>query len=142
MEAKAIEYIEREPLLEYAVCGNSRAIGFVPVRFIMDALAKDVDPAKTARWVNATYRKGGTIKVGIKCSSCKQQPKDRITESEFCPNCGAQMVNGQPEYDASADCADLIARTTGGQENRTDSRTELKEIDCRRVCGAEKATRI
>lgn len=50
-----------------------------------------------ARWVKI-YKDGEPIaeqpQVGVCCSKCLKMPKDKFTESAFCPNCGAQMDGG------------------------------------------------
>ena len=33
--------------------------------------------------------------VGVFCSKCMNMPKDRFTESDYCPNCGAKMDEGK-----------------------------------------------
>lgn len=101
------EYIEREPLLEYAVCGNSRAVGFVPVRFILDAPATKMVPERKAKWINVKMKQNGALKIGIACSACYRQPKDRVTESLFCPSCGASMTNGHLGYNPTLDYAEF-----------------------------------
>lgn len=59
--------------------------------------AADVRPVVHARWVKI-YKDGEPIaeqpQVGVCCSKCLNMPKDKFTESEYCPNCGAKMDGG------------------------------------------------
>lgn len=54
----------------------------------------DARPVVHARWVKI-YKDGEPIaeqpQVGVCCSKCLNMPKDKFTESKFCPNCGAIM---------------------------------------------------
>lgn len=47
-----------------------------------------------ARWVKI-YADGEPAskqpQIGVCCSKCMKMPKDKFTESDFCPNCGARM---------------------------------------------------
>lgn len=56
--------------------------------------AADVRPVVYGQWVKI-YEDGEPAieqhQIGVFCSKCMKIPKDRFTESEFCPNCGADM---------------------------------------------------
>lgn len=60
--------------------------------------AADVAPVRHARWVKI-YENGEPKveqhQVGVFCSKCINMPKDRFTESDYCPNCGAKMDKGE-----------------------------------------------
>lgn len=60
--------------------------------------AADVAPVVHGRWVRI-YEDGepaiGQHKIGVCCSKCMKMPKDKITESDYCPNCGAKMDGGK-----------------------------------------------
>ena len=62
----------------------------------------DVSPVRHGKWVKI-YEDGEPAieqhQVGIFCSRCNKMPKDRFTESEFCPHCGAKMGGKyEPQY--------------------------------------------
>lgn len=52
------------------------------------------EAVRNGRWVKI-YENGEPAieqhQVGVFCSRCAKMPKDRFTESDFCPNCGAKM---------------------------------------------------
>lgn len=54
----------------------------------------DVRPVVHGKWVKI-YEDGEPAieqhQIGVFCSKCMKIPKDRFTESEFCPNCGCYM---------------------------------------------------
>ena len=60
-------------------------------------IANGVAPVRHARWVKI-YENGEPKveqhQVGVFCSKCMNMPKDRFTESDYCPNCGAKMDGG------------------------------------------------
>ena len=64
---------------------------------IDNAPTADVVKVRHGRWVKI-YENGEPAieqhKVGVFCSRCIRIPKDRFTESNFCPNCGAKMDGG------------------------------------------------
>ena len=66
--------------------------------FIADFPPADVAPVRHARWVKI-YENGEPKveqhQVGVFCSKCMNMPKDRFTESDYCPNCGAKMDGGK-----------------------------------------------
>lgn len=129
------DYIERDPLLENAVCRNSRAVGFVPVRYILDAPATKMVPERKAKWINVKMKHNGSLKVGIACSACYRQPKDRVTESLFCPSCGASMTNGRLGYIPTLDYAELgISCTDAGKREQILAERQYK-IDCEGLSG-------
>lgn len=49
-----------------------------------------------ARWIKI-YEDGEPAieqhQIGVACSKCMNMPKDRFTESKFCPNCGHPMTD-------------------------------------------------
>ena len=57
-------------------------------------ISNGVAPVRHARWVKI-YENGEPKveqhQVGVFCSKCMNMPKDRFTESDYCPNCGAKM---------------------------------------------------
>ena len=56
--------------------------------------AADVRPVVRGRWVKIYEDGEPTViqhQIGVFCSKCKSMPKDKFTESFFCPNCGADM---------------------------------------------------
>ena len=59
--------------------------------------AEDVAPVRHGRWVKI-YENGEPAidqhQVGVFCSYCTKMPKDKFTESVFCPNCGSKMDGG------------------------------------------------
>lgn len=124
------DYIEREPILENAVCRNSRAVGFVPVRFILDAPAKDVVEVRRARWVEVQGKWNGKLYVGVCCSSCRQRPKDRVTKSAYCPNCGAIMENGRAFYERAVDYSALFMECSDEEERNRILEARQHKIDC------------
>lgn len=56
------------------------------VRVAIKALEQE---PKAGHWVDIT-NKNGTV-IAVRCSCCKESPKHAI-KSDFCPNCGAKMV--------------------------------------------------
>lgn len=91
------EYIERETaiawFMPYAHAGESIDADVV-ISDIKGMKAADVAPVRNGRWVKI-YENGEPAieqhQVGVFCIRCKKMPKDRFTESDFCPNCGAKM---------------------------------------------------
>ena len=65
---------------------------------LRDMKAADVAPVRHGRWVKI-YENGEPKveqhQVGVFCSKCMNMPKDRFTESDFCPNCGAKMAGSK-----------------------------------------------
>lgn len=57
----------------------------------------DVRPVVRGRWVKI-YEDGEPAvdqhQIGVCCSKCMKMPEDKFTESDFCPNCGAEMKLG------------------------------------------------
>ena len=91
------EYIRRENAIEwfmpYEHVGESIDADVV-ISDIKGMKAADVAPVRHARWVKI-YENGEPKveqhQVGVFCSKCMNMPKDRFTESDYCPNCGAKM---------------------------------------------------
>lgn len=65
------------------------------VNFGVDTIpSADVAPVIHGRWVKIYENGEPAVKqyqIGVFCSKCMQMPKDKLTESDFCPNCGAKM---------------------------------------------------
>lgn len=61
---------------------------------LSDIPSTDVRPMVHGKWVKI-YEDGEPAieqhQIGVFCSKCMKIPKNRFTESEFCPNCGADM---------------------------------------------------
>ena len=88
------EYINREDLKnDIAKSTEPFNTGSV-FRAINRQIAADVVPVRHGRWVKI-YENGEPKveqhQVGVFCSKCMNMPKDRFTESDYCPNCGAKM---------------------------------------------------
>ena len=101
------EYIEREATIKLLRNIGSRDYrrekgtiqeAIKMVSFSEHTPAADVSPARHGRWVKI-YENGEPAieqhQVGVFCSRCNKMPKDRFTESDFCPNCGAKMDEGK-----------------------------------------------
>lgn len=60
----------------------------------------DVNPIVYARWVKI-FEDGEPAstqqQIGVCCSKCMKIPEDKFTESNFCPNCGADMRGNKSE---------------------------------------------
>ena len=56
--------------------------------------AIEISRVRHGRWVKI-YENGEPAiaqhQVGVFCIKCMKMPKDKFTESDFCPNCGAKM---------------------------------------------------
>ena len=97
------EYIEREALRKVMQMATDDPtcpmhIAATVDQYITEAPAADVVPVRHARWVKI-YENGEPKveqhQVGVFCSKCMNMPKDRFTESDYCPNCGAKMDEGK-----------------------------------------------
>ena len=94
------EYIEREAaiawFMPYAHVGESIDADVV-ISDIKSMKSADVAPVRHGRWVKI-YENGEPKveqhQVGVFCSKCMNMPKDRFTESDYCPNCGTKMNGG------------------------------------------------
>ena len=93
------EYIEREALrkvMQMAMDDPTCPMHIAATidQYITEAPAADVALVRHARWVKI-YENGEPKveqhQVGVFCSKCINMPKDRFTESDYCPNCGAKM---------------------------------------------------
>lgn len=94
------EYVTKEQVINwYRPYGQAdEPIPFETlVSDLRDMKAADVAPVRHGRWVKI-YENGEPAtqqhQVGVFCSRCKKMPKDRFTESDFCPNCGVKMDGG------------------------------------------------
>ena len=58
------------------------------------------EQVEKARWIKI-YEDGEPAieqhQIGVACSKCMNMPKDRFTESKFCPNCGRPMTDEAEE---------------------------------------------
>lgn len=64
-----------------------------------DALATNSRLVVYGKWVKIYEDGEPAVKqhqIGVCCSKCMKIPKDRFTESDFCPHCGADM-RGEPK---------------------------------------------
>lgn len=62
---------------------------------IMDAKEENVSPIVLSKWVKIYENGEPAIEqhlIGVFCKKCMKIPKDKFTESDYCPNCGARMV--------------------------------------------------
>lgn len=54
------------------------------------------EQVEKARWIKI-YEDGEPAieqhQIGVACIKCMNMPKDRFTESKFCPNCGRPMTD-------------------------------------------------
>ena len=91
------EYIEREKVLSKAAPVEGCFSNMISAYDVIMLPAADVAPVRHARWVKI-YENGEPKveqhQVGVFCSKCMNMPKDRFTESDYCPNCGAKMDGG------------------------------------------------
>lgn len=97
------EYIEREKFRKHIqdVTNDPNCPMYIAVtieQYIDEEPAADVAPVVQGRWVRI-YENGEPAieqhQVGVCCSKCIKMPKDKFTESDYCPNCGAKMDGGQ-----------------------------------------------
>ena len=93
------EYIEREALRKVMQMATDDPtcpmhIAATVDQYITEAPAADVAPVRHGRWVKI-YENGEPKveqhQVCVFCSKCMNMPKDRFTESDYCPNCGTKM---------------------------------------------------
>ena len=89
------EYIERKAVRDTLY--DADAITMSGVKILNQFPGADVAPVRHGRWVKI-YENGEPKveqhQVGVFCSKCMNVPKDRFTESDYCPNCGAKMDGG------------------------------------------------
>lgn len=92
------EYISRKAVMDAYEEEQSRPGPWRFEKLINSVPAADVAPVVHGRWVRI-YEDGepaiGQHKIGVCCSKCMKMPKDKITESDYCPNCGAKMDGGK-----------------------------------------------
>ena len=84
-------YFSARDILEKAIGTDA----YFQIKSILFGLkAADVAPVVHARWVRI-YESGEPAieqhQVGVCCSRCMKMPKDKFTETDYCPNCGAKM---------------------------------------------------
>lgn len=78
-------YIGLETLLNF--CSNDKNHCVTPNDFMRMNRVK-IDDRPHGEWIPLKNKKGET--VAWRCSSCGQSPKYAVN-SDFCPNCGADM---------------------------------------------------
>lgn len=67
---------------------------------INNIASENVKPIVQARWVKIFENGEPAIlqhQIGVCCSKCMKMPEDKFTESDFCPNCGADMRGNKSE---------------------------------------------
>lgn len=100
------EYIDREKLKEAIREDAINSLQFcdpsaldLALMDVDEAPSADVRPVVRGRWVKI-YEDGEPSviqhQIGVFCSKCKSMPKDKFTESFFCPSCGADMREEKP----------------------------------------------
>lgn len=87
------EYISREAAKNYVIGRYDDQLGFITMEDIIDQLdyvpAADVRPVIRGKWVSANEQSnGGTVYCFSCCSECGRKT---ATNTDFCPNCGADM---------------------------------------------------
>lgn len=101
------EYIDREKI-RLEVCSDcTRHVSLVCqspepcyklLAAFLEAKPVDVAPVVHGRWIRI-YESGEPAieqhQIGVCCSKCIEMPKDKFTESDFCPKCGAKMDGGE-----------------------------------------------
>lgn len=101
------EYIEREAAIkrfrEIKESGVSLrdSLYLDAVMAVLENInASDVAPVVNGRWVQI-YSDGEPAidqhQIGVCCSKCMKMPKDKFTESRYCPSCGAKMDGAKTE---------------------------------------------
>ena len=88
------EYIELEIAKRFLV----QDYAYAASKLLDEVPKADVAPVVHGRWVKIYENGEPSIeqhKVGVFCSRCMKMPKDKFTESDFCPNCGAKMDGGK-----------------------------------------------
>lgn len=91
------DYISRQAAIE-AIKNDALGQVYYSKKEAIECLnavpAANVRPVVHGKWVKI-YEDGEPAieqhQIGVFCSKCMKIPKDRFTESEFCPNCGADM---------------------------------------------------
>ena len=103
---EAIEYAESKKMRLEALVYNddckygNYAMYSGELSFVNAALAAlrpvSREQVEKARWIKI-YEDGEPAieqhQIGVACSKCMNMPKDRFTESKFCPNCGRPMTD-------------------------------------------------
>ena len=83
----SMDWDEREDGLDYAEAIEIAIAALRPV---------GREQVEKARWIKI-YEDGEPAieqhQIGVACSKCMNMPKDRFTESKFCPNCGRPMTD-------------------------------------------------
>ena len=87
------DYISREDAKNYVIGRYDDQLGFITMEDIIDQLdyvpAADVRPVIRGKWVSANEQSnGGTVYCFSCCSECGRKT---ATNTDFCPNCGADM---------------------------------------------------
>lgn len=91
------EYIDRDYVRKFATYTHRKSgvepIKVVPLKFIEDAPAADVEPVRHGRWIENT----DDFTPAFRCSVCRYNKPMKAgisvkqTPGNFCPNCGAKM---------------------------------------------------
>jgi hypothetical protein len=95
------EYISRDDALLHSEIirvyskdyGN---VDVVPVEYLADIPAADVQPVKQGTWENECYDEGLQCYIAT-CSECEYESTDKFKISEshrYCERCGADMTGG------------------------------------------------
>lgn len=88
-------YIRKMAMFEMAYTMETETDAAIVLRMIDDAPAADVAPVVHGRWV--THYRSGTPVAGGYVSTCCDMWNNR--KSDYCPNCGAKMVEKEAVYD-------------------------------------------
>lgn len=91
------EYIDRDYVRKFATYTHRKSgvepIKVVPLKFIEDAPAADVEPVRHGRWIFRPKKLG--LRPGYRCSECPNGPlwlaPDVPQAFKYCPHCGAKM---------------------------------------------------
>ena len=88
------EYIEREAALEIINSLNI-ASALYAGRKIINLPPADVAPVRHGRWVNEQMIVGGFAETwACDCSVCGRTQREPLWKPNYCPNCGAKMMEG------------------------------------------------
>lgn len=53
---------------------------------------KETEERKKGRWIDETFKPWGLVHHPYKCDQCGEHSE---ADSDFCPNCGADMTEGE-----------------------------------------------
>lgn len=96
------EYIEKAELIK-KLCFETAEWCYSPtIKTIKDFPSSDVQSVKRGRWICEFYNNVFDV-YQADCSVCKRESTDKydkVSESyEYCPHCGAKMIEGGNEND-------------------------------------------